>query len=184
MNLHGFRIDHGHLVGGRSHLAGAGWVQCGLGILADPLEDFLVGLHVRTRGNLAVGVLLHCWSVQQLTGDLDSLDPFTTVLISGQVVEQNRRLDFDVRGGDVNMATGVRVHRTNVELETVRAIDLRAVVTHGQRQEVEHQVRVGLVVVGAGETAALEVRRRHRALVGEHPPQANERPTPLLQVRL
>ena len=58
-----------------------------------------------------------------------------------------------------------------MHLVAVAAGGLRAVVADGERQEVEHQVRVQDVVVGAGEAAALEVVRRARAAAQHEPLQ-------------
>src|SRR5207342_3913675 len=59
----------------------------------------------------------------------------------------------------------------------------RAVVADGQRQEMEHQVRVGDLVVAPGEAAALEVVRRTRAAAEEQPLEPDPRPTPLVDRR-
>ena len=60
-------------------------------------------------------------------------------------------------------APGVGVHRPDVDLVAVARRTGRAVVADRERQEVEHQVRVGDVVVRPDEAAALEVVRRARA---------------------
>ncbi len=75
----------------------------------------------------------------------------------------------------------VRVHRPDVDLVAVARRAGAAVVADGQRQEVEHQVRVRDVVVGAGEPAALEVVRRTRPAPEEQPLRPDERPTPQLR---
>ena len=91
---------------------------------------------------------------------------------------------MDIGALDVNVALGIGEHRANVPLEAVLDVRLLAVVTHGHRQEVEHEVRVILVLIGAHEAAALEVGGSNRALVGQQPLQTHERPAPLIQVRL
>ena len=53
-----------------------------------------------------------------------------------------------------------------------------AVVADRERQEVEHQVRVGDVVVAADEAAGLEVVRRARAAPEEQPLEADPRLAP------
>ena len=91
---------------------------------------------------------------------------------------------MDIGALDVNVALGIGEHRANVPLEAVLDVRLLAVITHGHRQEVEHEVRVVLILIGAHEAAALEVGGSNRALVGQQPLQAHERPAPLIQVRL
>ncbi len=59
----------------------------------------------------------------------------------------------------------------------------RPVVPDGQRQEMEHQVRVGDVVVAADEPAALEVVGRPRTRPQEQPLRPDERPSPSLRGR-
>ena len=59
----------------------------------------------------------------------------------------------------------------------------RSVVAHGDRKEMEHQVRIRRVVVGTSETAALEVVGGPRSSP-EQPLQADERPSPQLEVSL
>jgi hypothetical protein len=49
-----FAIHHGHLVG--AHLARAGRVERGFGVLADELVQLLVGLHVDARADFAATV--------------------------------------------------------------------------------------------------------------------------------
>ena len=84
----------------------------------------------------------------------------------------------------MHVALGIGEHRANVPLEAVLNVGLLAVIAHRHGQEVEHQVRVGLILVGAHETAALKVRGSHWALLRQQPLQAHKRPTPLIQVRL
>ena len=91
---------------------------------------------------------------------------------------------MDIGALDVNVALGIGEHRANVPLEAVLDVRLLAVVTHGHRQEVEHEVRVILILIGAHEAAAFKVGGSNRALVGQQPLQTHERPAPLIQVRL
>ena len=84
---------------------------------------------------------------------------------------------------DLHRAAGVRVHRPDVHLVAVPTRGRGAVVADRNRKEVEHQVRVGDLVVRADEAAALEVVRRARA-AAEEPLQPDPRALPLLQRRL
>ena len=59
----------------------------------------------------------------------------------------------------------------------------RAVVPDGDRQEVEHQVGIGDVVVAPYESSRLEVIRRAPPHAEEQPLGANERPPPRLERR-
>ncbi len=102
----------------------------------------------------------------------------------GDVVEPQRRLGLRVGGGDLHRAARVGVHRPDVHLVTVPARRRRAVVADGDRQEVEHQVRVGDFVVAAHEPAALEVVRRAGSPAQEQPLGADEGSPPHLQLRL
>ena len=68
-----------------------------------------------------------------------------------------------------------------MHLVAVLARRRRAVVADRERQEVEHEVRIGDVVVRAHEPARLEVVRRARAAAEEEPLRADQRPLPLLQ---
>ncbi len=76
--------------------------------------------------------------------------------------------------------SGVGVHRTDVDLVAVPARRRGAVIADGERQEVEHEVRVGDVLVRTGEATALEVVRRPWAATEEQPLEADPRPAPLL----
>ena len=84
----------------------------------------------------------------------------------------------------MHVALGVGVHRADVELEAVLALRLGTVVTDRHWQEVEHQVRVVLVLVGTGEAAGLEVGGCYRAAAGQQPLEADERAVDHLVVRL
>ena len=77
-------------------------------------------------------------------------------------------------------AARIRVHRPDVDLVAVTRGAGAAVVADRQRQEVEHQVRVGDVVVRAGEPAALEMVGRAGPAPEEQPLGADERPAPEL----
>ncbi len=111
----------------------------------------------------------------------DRLDPFAPVLLGGQVVEPQRGLGRGIGRGDPDAAARVGVHRADVHLVAVPAGGRRAVVADRDRQEVEHQVRVGDVVVAAGESAALEVVGRARAAAQEQPAGADQRPVAPLE---
>ena len=60
----------------------------------------------------------------------------------------------------------------------------RSVVADRQREEVEHEIRVGDLVVRADEASRLEVIRRAGPAAQEEPARADLRPPPLLQRRL
>ncbi len=93
-------------------------------------------------------------------------------------------LGLRVGRGDLHRAARVRVHRPDVHLVPVPTGRRRPVVAHGDRQEVEHQVGVGHVVVAASEAAGFEVVRGTGALAQEQPLGADERSPPHLQLRL
>ncbi len=78
-------------------------------------------------------------------------------------------------------AAGIRVHRPDVDLVAVPGRPGGAVVADRERQEVEHQVRVGDVVVRTDEAAALEVVRRAGPAAQEQPLRPDERPAPQLR---
>ena len=56
-----------------------------------------------------------------------------------------------------------------------------AVVAHGHREEVEHQVRIGDVVVAPGKPSAFEMVGRRQALLEQDPLQPDPRAVPPLQ---
>src|SRR5690606_6104395 len=138
-------------------------------------QDLLVGLHRGSRGDLAAVELVEGGLLQDLAGDVDGLDPLLAVVLRGQVVEPQRRLGLGVDRLDLDTAPDVRVHRSDVDLVAVRYLDLRAVVTHRDRQEVEHQVRVVDHVVTAHEPTGLEVVGRRGAGAGQQPLQTDLR---------
>ncbi len=77
----------------------------------------------------------------------------------------------------------VGIHRPDVDLVAVPRRPGAAVVADRQRQEVEHQVRIGDVLVAADEPAALEVVGRPGPAAQEQPLRADERPAPQLRRR-
>ena len=78
-------------------------------------------------------------------------------------------------------ATRVGIHRTDVDLVPVTGCARAAVVADGERQEVEHQVRVSDRVVAPGEPAALEMVRRAGPAPEEQPLRPDERTAPRLR---
>ena len=86
-------------------------------------------------------------------GDPDRLHPLPPILVGRQVVEPDRRVDARVGRGDPHGPPRVGAHRPDVDLVAVVPPPARAVVADRQRQEVEHQVGVGDVVVAAREAA-------------------------------
>ncbi len=97
------------------------------------------------------------------------LDPLAAVLVGREVVEAQRRVVVRVGRLERDRAAGVGIHRPDVDLVAVTGRAGAAVVADGQRQEVEHQVRVGDVVVAPREPAALEMVRRARSAPQEQP---------------
>ena len=180
MDAHRGGVDDRHLV--RPHLARARGVQRGLGVAGDPREDLLVGLDARARRELAPVERRHRRLPEDPSRRLDRLDPLAPVLVRREVVEAERGMDPGVGARDLHRTPRVRVHRPDVDLVTVVAGRRRTVVAHGDRQEVEHQVRVPNLVVGPGEPAALEVVRRAGARAEEQPPEPDPRPVPPLEV--
>src|SRR5262249_57979881 len=76
-----------------------------------------------------------------------------------------------------------RVHRADVDLVAVAAGRCRPVVPDRDRQEMEHQIRIGHVLVRPGEAAALEVVGGPWARSTEQPFRADHRPVVHLQCR-
>ena len=91
------------------------------------------------------------------------------------IVESQRRVHGRVARGDLDRAPGVRIHRPDVHLVTMAAGRRGTVVADGDRQEVEHQVRIAHVLVAPDESARLEVVRRPWAVTQEQPPGADAR---------
>ena len=98
--------------------------------------------------------------------DRDRLDPLAPVLLGREVVEYQRRVRPRVRRADADRPPRIGVHRPDVHLVAVAARGCGPVVADRERQEVEHQVRIGDVLVAADEAAGLEVVRRARARCG------------------
>ena len=105
---------------------------------------------------------------QDLARAGDCLQPLAAVLLGGQVVEAQLRVLARIDRDDLHRAAGVGVHRADVHLVAM-ALRGRAVVADRQRQEVEHQVRVGDLVVAADEAAGLEVVRGAGAAAEQQP---------------
>ena len=141
-------------------------MQSGFAVVAHPLQDLLVGLHIWAWGELTGAVLGHRVGGHQLTRLVHSLDPFAAVLFGAQIVKQHLWLNVWVSRLDAHPALGIGEHWADVPLETMLDLGRGAVVTHRHWQEVEHQVRVFFVVVGAHEAAGLKVGGCHWALVG------------------
>ena len=85
-----------------------------------------------------------------------------------------------VRALELDRAARVGVHRPDVHLVAVSGRARAAVVPDGERQEVEHEVRIGDVVVAPREPAALEVVGRAGPAAQEQPLRPDERSAPLL----
>ena len=168
VHAHRERVDHRHRAG--AHGGRAARVQRGLRVPGHPVEDLLVGLHLRAGGELPAVERPQGGLPEDVPGHLERLDPLPTVLVGGQVVEAQGGVCARVRAGDRAGAAGVGVHRTDVHLVAVFGRDRRAVVAHRDRQEVEHQVRVVDVVVAADEAARLEMVGRAGAAAQEEPP--------------
>ena len=98
--------------------------------------------------------------------EADRLHPLPPVLVGRQVVEPQAGCTRGSVSVIVTDASRVRVHRADVDLVPVVARRRRPVVAHGDRQEVEHQVRIRDVVVAPREPSALEVVRGARARAG------------------
>ncbi len=155
-----------------------------LGIAGDPVEDLLVGFDAAARRRLAAVELGQRRLAEDSPGDADRLDPLAPVLVGREVVEPERRMDGRVGRGDLHGAAGVGVHRPDVDLVAVAALRSRAVVADRERQEVEHEVRIGDLVVAPDEAAALEVVRRAGAAAEEQPLESDPRLAPIGERRL
>ena len=108
-------------------------------------------------------------------GDADRLDPLPAVLCGRHIVESQRRVHGRVARGDLDRTPGVRIHRPDVHLVTTAAGRCGTVVADGDRQEVEHQVRIADILVAPDEAARLEMVRRPWAVTQEQPPRADNR---------
>ena len=111
------RVDDGGLVD--AHLRGARGVQGGLGVLADPVEDLLVGLDGGAGRELAVVERRERRLVEDVARDPDRLDPLLAVLRGREVVELHRGVLSRVGALDPHPAAGVGVHRADVDLVAV-----------------------------------------------------------------
>ncbi len=85
---------------------------------------------------------------------------------------------------DPHRTAGVGVHRPDVDLVAAAALRPSAVVADRQWQEVEHQVRVGDVVVAPDEATGLEMIRRSGPAPEEQPLEADPRLAPVGERRL
>ncbi|TMM15114.1 MAG: hypothetical protein E6F98_02800, partial [Actinobacteria bacterium] len=155
-----------------------------LRVAGDPVQHLLLALHGRPGRRLAGVVRIERRPVEDGPRDLDRLHPLAPVLLRRQIVEAQRRLRPRVRAHDLHRAARVRVHRPDVHLVAVRSRWSGTVVADRERQEVEHQVGVGDLVVRAGEAASLEMVRRTGPVAEEQPPRPDVGPFPLLQCRL
>ena len=73
----------------------------------------------RSGRNLAAVERIEGGLLQDLSRDVDGLDPLPPVLIGRQIVETNRRVHARVGRDDLDRAAGVRVHRSDVNLVAV-----------------------------------------------------------------
>ena len=119
--------------------------------------------------------------LRMLPGRADHLDPLAPVVLGRQVVEPQRRVLVGVARLQRHRAAHVGVHRPDVHLVAVLGGRPGAVVPDGDRQEVEHQVRVVDVVVAADEPAGLEVVGRPDAAAQEQPLGADARLVAVLE---
>ena len=156
-------------------------MEGGLAVARDPVQDLLVRVHRRSRGHLSRVERIERRLVEDPAGDADGLYPLPAVLLRGQVVEPQRGVDHRVGARDLDRAPCVRVHRPDVDLVPVIARGRRAVVPDGERQEVEHEVGVGNILVAPGEPATLEVIGRPGAAAEEQPLESDPGPAPLLE---
>ena len=82
-------VDHRHRV--RAHLAGADRMVGGLGVLPDPVEQFVVGLDVHARRDLVGGDALHGRCRHDAPGDAHRFQRHLAVELRAQEVEADRR---------------------------------------------------------------------------------------------
>ena len=86
------RVGHRHLAG--AHRAGAGRVQRGLAVPADPVQDLLVGRDLGARGQLAAVVLVEARAGSGCPGRPAIASAHSRRSVGGgQVVEPQRRVD-------------------------------------------------------------------------------------------
>ena len=156
-------------------------MERGLAVPAHPVEHLLVGLHLRPGGQLASIEGGERRLREDRPGDPDRFDPFPPVLLGRQVVEAEGRVHPGVGAHDLHRTTCVGVHRPDVHLIAVVPGRSRPVVADSDREEVEHQVRIGDLVVAPGEAAGLEMVRRAEPRAEEQPLGADERLAPVLQ---
>ncbi|MCY1224890.1 hypothetical protein D9M72_370670 [compost metagenome] len=154
------------------------------GVARHPVQDFGVGLDTPARGKLPAVEGAHGGLAEDVAGDVDGLHPFAAVLVGGEVVEHHGGVHGGIRGCDLEAAAGVGIHGADVHLVAVLRIRLLAVVPHGDGEEVEHQVGVRHLIVGADEPAALEVVGGRGTLAAQEPLEADERVAPQVKVRL
>ena len=150
---------------------------------AHPVQDLLVGLHLLARGELTAVERTERRLREDRPRDLDRLHPFLPILVGRQVVEPERRVHPGIGAHDLHRPPRVRVHRSDVHLVAVVPGRSRPVVANGDGQEVEHQVRIGDLVVAPDEAARLEMVRGPEARTEEQPLGPDERLPPQLQAR-
>ena len=155
-------------------------MERGLGVAPHPVEDLIVGGHGRAGRRLAAVVRIHGVLSEDVPGDADRLHPLAPILVRGQVVEAQGRMDPRVRARELERAARVRVHRPDMDLVAMAGRSGTAVVADGQRQEVEHQVRVRHILVAAHESATFEVVGGTRSTAQEQPLRSDEGAAPLL----
>ncbi len=149
-----------------------------LGVALHPFDDLFVSFDLRARREFAAVVRTECGLIEDPPRRSHRLDPFATISFGGQVVELQRRVHTRVAGRDLDGAASVGVHRPDVHLVSVTTGGGAAVVANCDRQEVEHQIRIGRFFVAAYEPASLEVVGGTEASAAEQPLRTDDRPPP------
>ena len=159
-------------------------MERGLRAGAHERVEFLVGLAVCTRVQLAAAIAVERGLPHDLARRTDRIAEFAPVERFGHVVEQDARMVVRIARAQLHAAAARRAHRADVRLEAVHLDRVRAVVVDRNRQEVILDVRPQIVVARADETARLEVVARAEAGAIQHPFEADLRLVPPLERRV
>ena len=134
-------IDHRHAVG--AHLAGADGVIGGFGVLAHPVQQLVVLLHMRPRGDFLARDILQRRRRHQFAPLADGGQHAPAIVLGGEEIEADGRRLGGVGGLDVDRARAFRPQHVHVHGDAALLRDAPLVAHHLVEEGRDRDRRIG-----------------------------------------